>query len=301
MINYSGSTVLAKIFQLIKSKFDSLATVARTGSYNDLKDKPNVGTTSRASVSIANDNTSTIDIPITITDTNQLTVYQNGLILTPTTHYTATTTAITLVGYTANAGDIFTFVGTTESGVSLNASASQVLFSDTTEDGSYGSCTTVQDALIRAAGFKSDVQSISVNGVKISPVDGAVNISGVVKSISVNGTNISIDSTGSASITGLVKTISVNGTNVNVDSTGAVAITGLIKSLSLNGTSYTPNSSGVLNLTNIMKNNVDQTMSAKLIAQNNTDYTTAQLRNVIISTEDPSGGNNGDIWIKYKV
>lgn len=277
MINYSGSTVLAKIFQLIKSKFDSLATVARTGSYNDLTDKPQVGSTSRASVSIANDNTSTIDIPITITDTNQLTVYQNGLILTPTTHYTATTSAITLVGYTANAGDIFTFVGTTESGVSLNASASQVLFSDTTEDGAYSGCTTVQDALIHAAGFKSDVQSISVNGVKISPVDGAVNISGVVKSISVNGTNISIDSTGSASITGLVKTISVN------------------------GTSYTPNSSGVLNLTNIMKNNVDQTMSAKLIAQNNTDYTTAQLRNVIISTEDPSGGNNGDIWIKYTV
>lgn len=32
----------------------------------------------------------------------------------------------------------------------------------------------------------------------------------------------------------------------------------------------------------------------------NTNYTTAQLRNVILSTENPSGGNNGDIWIKYK-
>lgn len=31
-----------------------------------------------------------------------------------------------------------------------------------------------------------------------------------------------------------------------------------------------------------------------------TDYTTAKLRNVILSTADPSGGNNGDIWIKYK-
>lgn len=304
---------------------------------------------SRASVSIANDNTSTIDIPITIVDPNYLTVYQNGLILTPTTHYTATTTAITLVGYTADAGDIFTFVGTAESGASLNSSASEVLFSDTTEDGAYSGCTTVQDALIHAAGFKSDVQSISVNGVEVPPVDGTVNISGVVKSISVNGnnisidqngsasitglvktisvngtnvpvdstgsasitglvksisvngTNISIDSSGSASITGLVKTISVNGTNINVDNTGAVAITGLVKSLSLNGTSYTPNSSGVLSLTNIMKTNTDQTMSAKLIAQNNTDYTTAQLRNVIISTQDPSGGNNGDIWIKYTV
>ena len=34
----------------------------------------------------------------------------------------------------------------------------------------------------------------------------------------------------------------------------------------------------------------------------NTNYTTAQLRNVILSTADPtsSDGNNGDIWIKYK-
>lgn len=37
-------------------------------------------------------------------------------------------------------------------------------------------------------------------------------------------------------------------------------------------------------------------------AQSNTDYTTAQMRNVILSTEDPNValGNNGDIWIKYK-
>lgn len=35
-------------------------------------------------------------------------------------------------------------------------------------------------------------------------------------------------------------------------------------------------------------------------AQANTTYTTAQLRNVIQSTADPSGGSNGDIWIKYK-
>lgn len=65
---------------------------------------------------------------------------------------------------------------------------------------------------------------------------------------------------------------------------GSVNISGVVKSISVNGTSYTPNSSGVLSLTNIMKTNTDQMMSAKLIAQNNTDYTTAQLRNVIIST-----------------
>lgn len=34
-------------------------------------------------------------------------------------------------------------------------------------------------------------------------------------------------------------------------------------------------------------------------AQSNTSYTTAQLRNTILSPNDPSGGSNGDIWIKY--
>lgn len=41
------------------------------------------------------------------------------------------------------------------------------------------------------------------------------------------------------------------------------------------------------------------TMLGALIAQSNTNYATAQVRNIIISPNDPSGGNNGDIWIKY--
>lgn len=41
------------------------------------------------------------------------------------------------------------------------------------------------------------------------------------------------------------------------------------------------------------------TMEGALIAQTNTNYSTAQMRNVIISTGDATGGNNGDIWIKY--
>ncbi len=35
-------------------------------------------------------------------------------------------------------------------------------------------------------------------------------------------------------------------------------------------------------------------------AQSNTSYTTAQIRNVILSTGSPTGGSNGDIWIKYR-
>lgn len=41
------------------------------------------------------------------------------------------------------------------------------------------------------------------------------------------------------------------------------------------------------------------TMTGALVAQNNTNYTTKQVRNVFISTSDPSGGASGDIWIKY--
>jgi hypothetical protein len=43
------------------------------------------------------------------------------------------------------------------------------------------------------------------------------------------------------------------------------------------------------------------TMAGILYAQNNTDYTTGQVRNVFQSTSDPTSeyGGNGDIWIKY--
>jgi hypothetical protein len=41
------------------------------------------------------------------------------------------------------------------------------------------------------------------------------------------------------------------------------------------------------------------TMTGALVADNNTDYTTAQARNITLSTGDASGGGTGDVWIKY--
>ena len=55
-------------------------------------------------------------------------------------------------------------------------------------------------------------------------------------------------------------------------------------------------------ISNLKTNKMDisgGTMTGALVAQNNTDYSVAQVRNIIISTSDPSGGNSGDIWIKY--
>ena len=50
----------------------------------------------------------------------------------------------------------------------------------------------------------------------------------------------------------------------------------------------------------LMHTNANQTMTAKLTAHNNTDYTVGQVRNVFLSTANPTTeGGNGDIWIKY--
>lgn len=41
------------------------------------------------------------------------------------------------------------------------------------------------------------------------------------------------------------------------------------------------------------------TFTGVVVAQNNTAYTTKQIRNIVLSMADPSGGGNGDVWIKY--
>lgn len=52
-----------------------------------------------------------------------------------------------------------------------------------------------------------------------------------------------------------------------------------------------------LNTNSVSK--LGDTMEGILVAQNNTNYTTKQVRNIIISKAAPSGGSNGDIWIQY--
>lgn len=60
------------------------------------------------------------------------------------------------------------------------------------------------------------------------------------------------------------------------------------------------------NITTLSNNKLDisrGTMTGTLIAHNNTNYSTKQVRNIILSTSDPNpiDGDNGDIWIKYFV
>lgn len=54
-------------------------------------------------------------------------------------------------------------------------------------------------------------------------------------------------------------------------------------------------------VSDFMQRNVSQTMTAALIAKSGTDYTTKQVRNIILSAADAVAENmaNGDLWIKY--
>ena len=263
------------------SDINSLATVAISGSYNDLLNKPEIGTILRASTEITSNNISTINIPFDISDVNSLSVYHNGVLLVPNTNYTATTTQITLNNYTANSGDIFTFISTTLAGVSINPTAANVTIQDA--DANFTGVTTVEGALKYIAdNWKPLITKITVNGTEITPNNGTVNIDVPIRSISLNGTKVSPDSNGKVSL------------NIDIP----------IKSFSLNGTVVSPDSNGKVSINNIMETNKDQTMTAKLVAKSNTNYTTKQVRNIIFVAESASStlpsGNSGDICIVYK-
>ena len=109
-----GNTGLSKLITLIKTLADTKQDTLTAGDGISISNNV-ISATSDAilqdTVTISSDNTSTINIPFTIESTANLLVYHNGILLVPGTHYTATTTAITLSGYTANSGDIMTFMG----------------------------------------------------------------------------------------------------------------------------------------------------------------------------------------------
>lgn len=64
---------------------------------------------------------------------------------------------------------------------------------------------------------------------------------------------------------------------------------------------HTPTQAGLDNVDNVKQMPIaGGTFTGQAKAQNNTAYTTAQLRNIVLSTANPSGGGDGDIWIKYR-
>lgn len=79
----------------------------------------------------------------------------------------------------------------------------------------------------------------------------------------------------------------------------AASLTSVNSNISTMQNDITTAKTDITNLKSGKLNISGGTMTGALVAQNNANYTTKQVRNIFISTSDPSGGSNGDIWIKY--
>lgn len=290
------------------------------------------GSTS-AFTTVSANGTATIDIPITITDATALTVYQNGILLTPNTNYTATTSAITLVGYTADAGDVFTFVSAISGAATINQTASNISISDA--DGYYPSDTSVNDALrtigsklsgLNATGLlKGDGDGSIVSAVagtdymvpsdlsnyatvtSINEKQDKITASGLLKGDgdgSITSATAGTDYVSPSTLSNYATTTSVNGKQSKITASGLLKGdgSGSITSATA-GTDYLAPSAltSVSATANAALPKSGGTMTGVLTAQNNTSYTTKQVRNIFLSTSAPtsSDGANGDIWIKY--
>ncbi len=80
-------------------------------------------------------------------------------------------------------------------------------------------------------------------------------------------------------------------------------VTGLGTALSAKADSshtHTPSTVGLGNVDNAKQMPIaGGTFTGIVTAQSNTSYLTRQIRNFVLSTADPSGGSNGDVWIKW--
>lgn len=139
-----------------KKKLDELSGGGSGGS----------SSSTRKSIVIDIDNTTTIDIPFTINDTKNLVVYLNGILLVPSIHYTATTSQITLTGYTAMSGDIVTFVGNENVSTSIDILATEVGIQDTANN--FPDANSVENALMQLANNAKELTNANKTNVKLN-------------------------------------------------------------------------------------------------------------------------------------
>ena len=165
-------------------------------------------------------------------------------------------------------------------------------------------------------GIQKNGTDVSVNSstrkVNITVPTSASDVGAVPTSRTVNGKALSSNITLSAAdVDALPSSTAI----ITYDSLLPVEATTPINADTLNGhgSDYFATSTDVNNLqsnVNSLQNNINTlssdklsksggTMIGELVAQNNSNYTVAQVRNIFISTTEPSGGGNGDIWLQY--
>ena len=165
-------------------------------------------------------------------------------------------------------------------------------------------------------GIQKNGTDLSVNSstrkVNITVPTSASDVGAVPTSRKINGKTLSSDITLNASdVSALPSSTAI----ITYDSLLPVEATTPINADTLNGhgSDYFATATDVNNLqsnVNSLQNNINTlssdklsksggTMIGELVAQNNSNYTVAQVRNIFISTTEPSGGGNGDIWLQY--
>lgn len=122
----------------------------------------------------------------------------------------------------------------------------------------------------------------------------------VVNNLTSTATNVPLSAAQGKALKDSIDTLSQtsSSTSENV-STLSDSVTSLSNDVTVVQSSLETVSQTTTNLSNNKLNKSGGTMTGTLVAQNNTSYTTKQVRNIIISTSSPTGGSNGDIWIKY--
>lgn len=104
------SELIKKVF-LTQAEYDALSTKDPNTLYI-ITDAPeeDEGTVIRTEVTISTNNTSTITMPSTLSEFENLMVYHNGILLIEGVNYSRNGSVISLIDYTAEIGDIFTFI-----------------------------------------------------------------------------------------------------------------------------------------------------------------------------------------------
>lgn len=217
---------------------------------------------------VATKGATTINIPIAITSTNGLAVYENGLLLEEDNQYTVTsTTQITLNGYTAAEGDVYTFVS---------------------------------NKALAPLNVATDALSVSLNSTKFNNIDSVQGALEYLKDnlntgdfLPLSGGNLTghlgIDASKSIRFLNSVNTITTDaflkydeGSADELDIIGGDYVY-----LTVAGTGISP----ILKLT----------ASSIMIQNGPTDTGSTSIRNIMYKTKAPtaSEGNDGDICIVY--
>lgn len=193
-----------------------------------------------------------------------------------------------------------------------SAGAGDMLKSAYDPDGSVDAAGGIPD-YVEANGGKID--TIKVNGTAQSIVNKTVDISVPTKTSDItNDSGFITDADIPDNLVGYTAISEVEAvTSLDADTlegynaayfATAADLTTTNSNVSALDTSVTTLESQLANVNTQINNKVDKsgdTMTGVLVAQTNTDYATRQVRNVIISTSEPSGGASGDLWIKYSV